>query len=148
MSLRVERVDVTNWLEIAELTVAKHQVNFIESNALSILESQYISGWYPVGLYSDDMLVGFAMYGCREVDSIWIDRFMIDLKYQGQGFGQKFLVYLMEHIRESFKVKKIILSVTPENLKARKFYEDNGFFNTDEVDPKGELIFMYDCMEV
>lgn len=120
MSLRVERVDATNWLEIAELTVAKHQVNFIESNALSILESQYISGWYPVGLYSDDMLVGFAMYGCREVDSIWIDRFMIDLKYQGQGFGQKFLVYLMEHIRESFKVKKDYIECYSREFKSKE----------------------------
>ncbi|MBA3927884.1 GNAT family N-acetyltransferase [Listeria rustica] len=148
MSLRVELVDQSNWEEIINLTVDSSQVNFIESNACSIVESHYTDGWYPLGLYSEEVLVGFAMYGCYENDAVWLDRFMIDKRYQGQGFGHSFLVYLLEYLQTQFKIKRILLSFTPENTYARMFYERHGFFNTNEVDSKGELIFMYNCSEV
>lgn len=148
MSLRIELVNESNWQGIVNLTVNSSQANFIESNACSIVESHYIAGWYPLGLYFGEVLVGFAMYGCLEGDSIWLDRFMIDKKYQGQGFGRRFLVYLLGHIQTQFKIRKILLSFTPENKYARSFYERHGFSNTNEVDSKGELIFMYNCSEV
>ncbi|MBC1433894.1 GNAT family N-acetyltransferase [Listeria rocourtiae] len=148
MSLRIEHVDQSNWYHIINLKVHPSQENFIESNACSIVESQYTAGWYPVGLYSNDVLVGFAMYGCHEQDAIWLDRFMIDKRYQGHGLGHQFLVYLLERIKIQFKIRKILLSFTPENKYARSFYERHGFSNTNEVDLKGELIFMYHCSEV
>lgn len=148
MSIRIELVDRSNWEDVINLTVDSSQMNFIESNACSILESHYVAGWYPIGLYSGEILVGFAMYGCCENDSIWLDRFMIDGRYQGQGFGRSFLIYLLEHIQAQFKIRKILLSFTPENQYARRLYERHGFINTNEVDSKGELIFMYNCSEV
>ncbi|MBC1500434.1 GNAT family N-acetyltransferase [Listeria weihenstephanensis] len=148
MNLRIERVDQTNWRQVTALSVSLNQKNFIESNTYSILEAHYIADWYPVGLYSDDSLVGFAMYGCYENNSVWLDRLMIDQNYQGQGFGERFLKYLIEHLKNNFKIKNILLSFTPSNQVAKIFYEKKGFSNTNEIDENGELIYSYNCSEV
>ncbi|AQY50031.1 spermine/spermidine acetyltransferase [Listeria weihenstephanensis FSL R9-0317] len=148
MNLRIERVDQTNWRQVTALSVSLNQKNFIESNTYSILEAHSIADWYPVGLYSDDSLVGFAMYGCYENNSVWLDRLMIDQNYQGQGFGERFLKYLIEHLKNNFKIKNILLSFTPSNQVAKIFYEKKGFSNTNEIDENGELIYSYNCSEV
>ena len=58
---------------------------------------------------------------------IW--RFMIDKKYQGQGFGKEALRLTLEYIKTfpAGKAEACWLSYEPENVVARKLYSQAGF---------------------
>lgn len=145
MKTEIRRVTKENWREIVQLKVAKGQEHFIESNAESILEATFEEEeWVPVGLYCENQLVGFAMYGCYDSTngSIWLDRFMIGEANQGQGYGKLFLGKICHYLSMEYELTQVYLSFYPENSKARKFYESYGFMNTTNFDENGEEIYV------
>lgn len=142
MNLHVCEVTTSNWRSIAALHVAKEQEQFIESNAFSLAESQYEDNGISVGLYDEEIIVGYAMYGwyCEKDESIWLDRFMIDENFQGKGYAKRFLRVLIDYLQQKYHCKTIYLTIHPENNVALKLYESFGFNLTDEVDDTGSFI--------
>lgn len=49
------------------------------------------------------------MYGRLEDDRVWLDRFMIDSKYQGKGCGKASLDFLVNHLKMNITVMNYIL---------------------------------------
>ncbi|WP_147804533.1 GNAT family N-acetyltransferase [Alkalicoccus halolimnae] len=144
--LSIRPVNAVNWRPITALTLKRNQQEFIESNAVSILESFYDTGncWRCFGLYQRDHAVGFIMIGAENKAEkyIWLDRFMIDSHYQGKGLGGRFLSLITAYIDEHFNVGEIVLSVMKENKAAKSFYERCGFSPAGLIDPEnGEEIF-------
>ena len=147
-NLYIEPVTEKNWRVARDLSVAKNQTDFIESNAQSLLEAAYDKEfeWHPYILLVGAAPVGFAMIGghSEERRSIWLDRFMIAEEYQGQRLGPKFLEYLKDFIFETWDVDQINLSFEPGNHHARKMYEKHGFEDTGHVDEVfNEIIYRY-----
>jgi len=134
-------IDVTrdNWEEVIFLTTnedSSHTIGeeFVASNAYSILQSVYETGWTIKAIDNDGMLIGFTMYGlCEESNLYELCRFMIDHRYQGKGFGTKALKIILEEMREQFSCGEIYLSIEPENEKGKHIYEKCGFIRTGEV---------------
>ncbi|PTL38014.1 GNAT family N-acetyltransferase [Alkalicoccus saliphilus] len=144
--LTMHPVTAENWREITALTPKENQERFIENNAVSILESIYETEheWRCFGLYQGKDAAGFIMIGAEDKEEgwIWLDRFMLDEKFQEKGLGSSFLKTAVEYIRRNYKVREIILSVTEENKAAKTFYEKHGFQNPGRIDPEnGEEIF-------
>jgi len=141
MSLHIREVTKENWRSVAELAVSEQQAPFIESNAYSLAESQYDKKWISVGLYDDEILVGYAMYGWPSSikQSAWLDRFMIDHRHQGIGYAKRFLPLLIQRIHQQFSCRKIYLSLHPDNIPAQKLYEKFGFSLNGEVDDSGPV---------
>jgi diamine N-acetyltransferase len=144
--LTMHPVTAENWRQITVLAPKEDQERFIESNAVSILESIYEPehNWRCFGLYQGKEVAGFVMIGAenKEEGWIWLDRFMLDKDFQGKGLGNAFLKTAVDYIRRNYKVREIILSVTGENNAAKIFYKKNGFRNTGLIDPEnGEEIF-------
>ncbi len=141
MSLHISEVTANNWRSVAELSVAEQQSQFIESNAYSLAESQFEKKWKSVGLYDDETLVGYAMYGwpSSSTKSAWLDRFMIDYRYQGKGYAKRFMPLLIQQIHQQYSCEKIFLSLHPENKLAQNLYESFGFFLNGEVDTTGPV---------
>ena len=56
------------------------------------------------------------MYGWywEKRKSVWLDRFMIDQRYQGKGYAKRFLRLLI-HLQNKFECKTIYLSLHPDN---------------------------------
>lgn len=80
-------------------------------------------------LYEDKTAVGIVIVEskrneCCEIVSIYI----LD-EYRNKGYGKQFITYL----KDTFKYKKIYLWVLEENIKARHFYESNGFCLTGKT---------------
>lgn len=73
----------------------------------------------------------------------WIDRIMIDEKFQGKGLGRKAMQKLIEIVSKEYGVKVIYLSIIEENEVAFNLYKSIGFVFINERDPNGELIFKY-----
>ena len=111
MKLNVRIADINNWHDLVSLSVDKSQLDYIESNALSIAESKFITAWVPVGIYDENSLIGFAMYGRLEDDRVWLDRFMIDSKYQGKGYGKASLDFLVNHLKNEYNFDELYLSI-------------------------------------
>lgn len=80
MNIQIKEVNEFNRQEILKLRVKDTQVGYIESVEECLQESEEVSLWRPVGLYRDELLIGFAMYGLWQENGeerVWLDRFLI-----------------------------------------------------------------------
>ncbi|WP_338751508.1 GNAT family N-acetyltransferase [Bacillus sp. FJAT-52991] len=140
MNLCMKEVCADNWKAIALLSVTEEQQPFIESNAYSIAQSMFEHEWKSVGLYDGETLVGYAMYGPkRSTGHIWLDRFMIDQHYQGQGYATRFLQILLKQMTETYESNQIFLSVFAKNKTAQRLYEKFGFRLNGETDTTSKV---------
>lgn len=140
MSLHIREVTADNWMDIASLSVNDNQKDFIESNSFSLAQSKFEPEWKSVGLYDGNLLIGYAMHGYDKSNfDVWLDRFMIDSKYQGQGYASRFLPILLGHMRELYVCDRMYLSIAPDNSEAQHLYEKFGFVLNGQIDDVGEF---------
>jgi diamine N-acetyltransferase len=142
MRLTLQPITKDNWEEAIQLKVKDKQKNFIASNLYSIAEVQFLEHFQVSGLYADDQMVGFAMYGIDTDDNnYWIYRLMIDAAHQGKGFGISAIKLVVEEIRRmnTNDIPFIMIGYNPENEGARAVYKKAGFVET-EIAPWGEQI--------
>ncbi len=129
------------------LTVHDHQSHFIESSADCVNDAKnnaYHIKWNFYGIFEKDPLIGFAMHGKSRFlffSQVWLDRFMLDKKHQGKGYGKKSLALILQKMYQDYGCHKIYLSVHEDNTLAILLYEKLGFKKTPFKDPKGERIF-------
>ncbi len=148
MELHFEPVTGQNREAVLALRTAPGQEGFIETVDQCLDEAASRKCWRPVGIYDGPLLVGFSMYGKFPLEGfpfgrVWLDRLLIDARYQGRGYGKAALSGLTERLRREYRCKKIYLSVIPGNGRAQKLYTDFGFRSTGKFDPHGEEIFVY-----
>ena len=134
-------VDVTkdNWIQVISLTTNENGSHtlveeFVASNAYSIVQSVYESGWTVKAIENDGTLIGFTMYGFCEEHAVYeLCRFMIGRRYQGKGYGEKALEMILAEMKKQFSCTEIYLSTAPDNARGRHIYEKFGFVRTGEV---------------
>ena len=72
-------------------------------------------------------MVGFAREGkfpdFKDRYRICLDRFLIDEKHQGKGYGSTLLNALIEYLIHKYQCKKIYLSLFDDNKQALAMYE-------------------------
>ena len=141
----VKLKDVTedNWRAVIDLKLDPEQEDLVASNLYSIAESRFDSDARPRAIYAAGRVVGFLMYdpgrpGAKSRAAL-IYRFMIDRKYQGEGYGRAALGKAIEEIRAIPNVRKIAISYMPDNAIARRFYASFGFAEAG-TDEDGEMI--------
>lgn len=124
------------------LHVKKAQSHFIEPIEECLAESESSLEWHSLGIYVKDCLVGYGMYGfIAEEKRLWLDRFFIDSRYQGQGYGRKSCTLIIKKLWEDFpKEEKIYLSVYKENFASVALYRSLGFVFIPEKDINGEQV--------
>lgn len=146
MSIYLNDIDENNLVECTLLTTNKDGKNyvfeeFVASNAFSIAQSKVQKGWIVKAIYDDDLMIGFTMYGyCYEYSFYEICRFMIDHRYQGQGYGKLALGKIIEEMKKLEDCKDIYISFDPKNNIARSLYESLGFKDTGKT-LEDELLF-------
>lgn len=78
-------IDKNNWEEAIRLSVKKEQQTLIASNLYSIAEVQFLDDFYAKGIYLDETMIGFTMFGIDSDDNnYWIYRLMIDKNFKGK----------------------------------------------------------------
>ena len=139
----IRPVTKDNWKELIRLKVREDQTHFVASNLYSIAEAQfgdeYEGHWdlYPFGIYDDEgSPVGFLRYGIN-LDHLkqqaFIQRLMVDDKFQGKGYGRFGMQKILEIFRAEERIQRVGISYEPENEAARKLYASLGFEETGEM---------------
>ena len=103
MKLHLEPVTAQNREEILRLGVLPGQKGYIETVAQCMEEAGEYGGWRPVGIYDGDLPVGFSMYGFFREEyppegRLWLDRLLIDVRFQGRGYGRAALEALLGYL--------------------------------------------------
>ncbi|WP_213809909.1 N-acetyltransferase [Jeotgalicoccus sp. WY2] len=141
-SINIKEINPDNIDEVRKISVKADQQSFIETVDECLKEAEMYEQWCPVAVYYDKDLVGFAMYGAfGDNPDTWIDRIIIDRKYQGKGFGKLAMKELIKIVKQKYQVSMVYLSFVEDNEAARNLYENLDFKFTGEYDPEGELIY-------
>ena len=144
MKIRLEPVTVASRAAVERLETAPGQEGFVESVAECLAEADRRRCWRPVGVYDGGALIGFAMYGFfweyLPFGRLWLDRLLIDRRFQGRGYGRAALAALLERLEREYHKKRIYLSVVEANRPAAALYESFGFRFTGERDTHGERV--------
>lgn len=138
-------IDETNEYNVRNIKLKSGQEKFIETVDECLKEANTYHEWHPVAIYSDEKIIGFAMYGTFGPNKdTWIDRILIDEKYQGKGYGKMAMIKLIDLVLKEYGVNVIYLSITEENRTAYSLYKSIGFEFMNEIDPNnGELLFKF-----
>ena len=146
MEKKVNLVKLT-WDDVdryTKLKVNKSQKGFVASNTDSLIDAYFAMTEdnlqvFTFGIRYGRKAIGFLMltfdcpwatkyYGLPK-DYYYVWRFMIDKKFQGQGFGKEALRLAIEFIKTfpAGKSEGCWLSYEPENEVARNLYIKAGF---------------------
>ncbi len=146
MDLRIEPVNIANRRLLEGMAVAPGQENNIEPIECCMSEAERNPLWRPVVILADGMPAGFAMYGFfadeGSLGRVWLDRLMIDQKFQGRGIGSASLNAMIGRLMAEYGCDKIYLSVYESNTRAISMYKRRGFEFNGELDAKGELVMV------
>lgn len=128
------------------MSVTEEQKSFVASNLYSIAEVQFLDDFYAKGIYLDDKMVGFAMYGIDPDDhNFWVYRLMVDGSYQGKGIGKVAIKLIIEEVKKlnHLNIPYIMIGYNPDNEAARIAYRNAGFMET-KFAPWGEQIARFE----
>lgn len=136
--LHFEEVTPSNRTEIEKLEIFSEQSGFIESVSACLQEADALDLWRPVGIYDGSTLIGFAMYGFfPELGELWLDRLLIDKRYQHKGYGGQAVLALLDRLSTEYGKDTIYLSVYGDNTGAIQLYQRIGFVLTEGTTPRG-----------
>ena len=141
----IREITVENKQQALQLKVATTQQDYVETVEECLSEAREDTRYMPVGLYDNNTMVGFAMYGRfveDNVERIWFDRYLIDEHYQGKGYGKYFMQQVLAFLTEKYHCQKIYLSVYDNNTFAIHLYEKMGFHFNGELDIHGEKVMV------
>ncbi|MCR4580595.1 MAG: GNAT family N-acetyltransferase [Treponema sp.] len=155
--VELKRMTPENVDDIIALQVAESQKGFVSPNSRSIMDAHVAitnnEMAITFGIYADDILVGFIIltYGAKEdrimpsvaYRNYYLWHFMIDKKYQRNGYGRQALNKLIEYMRTApcGEAKACWASYTIANQGAKAFFEKCGFQENGET-VFGEIVSM------
>ncbi len=145
----VELVPITreNWLEAAALRVSPDQEAFVPPAIVSIAKGVVRPDgpdeeYRPYAVMADGVIVGFGQLAGQfgVGDTLWLNGFLIDERFQGRGLGRAALEAFVGLVSSEPNCTAVQLTVQPRNAVARGLYERAGFRPTSEV-YEGELVY-------
>ena len=145
MTITLREITEDSLFEICELEVNDNQTTFVAPNVYSLAQALFSKeAWYR-GIYHNDTPVGFIMLydeTLREIPpvapAVEIWRFMIEIEFQGKGYGKRALQLIIKLIEQRACFDAVLLSYVPGNASATKMYESLGFLATGTIN-EGEI---------
>lgn len=141
MNSYIKLVEVTeeNWLEIATLSVREDQKGFL-APPIGILARGYVyrgCNGRVWGIANGDQIVGAALVRDQNEEPCCYDlqQFMIDQRFQGQGYGAEALRQILSILEEERRFDCVEVCVKNTDIPALRLYGKLGFADTGYVDP-------------
>lgn len=124
--MEFREIDKYNYWDCIELTIDDNQEGFVADNKQSLVEAAYEDGLYTLGIYLEETMIGFILYDYDETFPGWsMSRFMI---------GKQVSIEFLEYFKNKHNTDKLYISVSLENMLARKMYSSIGFTEIKEVE--------------
>ena len=135
--MEFREIDKYNYWDCIGLTVKDNQTDYVVDNKQSLVEAAYEDNIYILGIYKEEIMVGFLMYDYDDIASEWsICRFMVGKQFQGRGYGKKAVLEFFDYFKRKHNVDKIYTKVSLDNSIACKMYADLGFVDMDKLEYK------------
>jgi diamine N-acetyltransferase len=136
----LEPVQKDNARAVCTLRLGPGQERFVAPNALSVAQAQFEPTAWLRAVCADGVPVGLVLM-MTDDDSgqpyLW--RFMIDVRWQGFGFGRAAIDLALAHARTMPGARELLLSYVPAAGGPRSFYLGLGFEETGQMH-EGELV--------
>ncbi len=127
MNIILRNINEDNWRECIKLKVKDEQKRFVASNENGLALAYAHKEMEPRGIYEDGTMIGFIMFAKDPDDGqYYINRFMIDEKYQSKGYGREALRILLKELKNE-GVQSLDIIHKPDNARAIKIYNSLGF---------------------
>lgn len=131
MNITLRPITQDNWRDCIKLQVKDEQKHLVGSNENTLAMCYVHSEINPFGIYLDEKIIGMITWALDPDDNIYyINRFMIDENYQGNGYGKYALQLMIEKLKD-LGVKVLDILHNPNNHDAIKLYRSLGFELTD-----------------
>lgn len=135
--IRLVEVNETNWIDIIRLSVTDEQQKYLD-RPTGIIARGYIyrgANARVFGIVSDEQMVGVALVKDMDEEPACYDlqQFMIDKRFQNQGFGTEALKQIIAMLKEEAKYKCVEVCVNKEDAAALRVYEKVGFVDTGYI---------------
>ncbi|MEQ8675182.1 MAG: hypothetical protein RLP44_20765 [Aggregatilineales bacterium] len=62
--ISLQPITKANWEDAIKLKPGEGQERFVAPNVYSLAEAAYEDEYFPCGIYADEHMIGFLMYGC------------------------------------------------------------------------------------
>lgn len=133
-NVKIVELNAENWYECCGLDVSAEQIEYIETNAISIAQSKFEPTLKPYAIYAGEKVVGFLMYNSvqEELNGYWVYRIMVDKDFQGKGIGKAATNLMISEMAKLPNAKKIVVGYYPENLGAHNLYSSLGFIDNGD----------------
>lgn len=136
--LRLVDINEDNWLEARTLSVGEGQEGFLDS-ALGIIARGYVYRDVRarvIGIADDGTLVGLALVKDLDDEPACYDlqQFMIDVRWQGRGFGTEALRLILAELAAERKYDCVEVCVKRDDATALRIYGKAGFADTGYID--------------
>ena len=133
LPISLHPVTAHNWQRCIHLRLSPEQASRVASNLYSLAEAYVQPQCTPRAIYAGDTMIGFAMTEFIAATGAFnIPRFMIDIDWQGGGYGGEALRAIIDALKSEREDAPILISLTPENEAARRLYERHGFEDTGQ----------------
>ncbi|MEE4193944.1 MAG: GNAT family N-acetyltransferase [Anaerolineae bacterium] len=140
--LSLREINMANFHKCIHLSVAEDQRGFVASNMYSLAEAKADDVSNPLAIYADETMVGFTMYWFdAEHNKGYIDRLMVDQRYQGQGYGRFAMTEVVRRLKGNPGCQRIQISFHPDNQTAEGLYYSLGFRRNGEM-VEGEVVML------
>ncbi len=128
LSVSFRKVTEETLGSIISLSVSTEQTKFVVPNAYSIAQAHYSEHAWFRAIYAGSQPVGFVMlYDNEDIPEYFLWRFMIDFRYQHQGFGKQAFELLIEYVKSRNQASEILTSTVLHDHGPIGFYEKLGF---------------------
>ena len=136
--IRLVEVNETNWIDIIRLSVNDEQKKYLD-RPTGIIARGYIyreANARVLGIMNDEEMIGVALVKDMDEEPVCYDlqQFMIDERFQNQGFGTEALKQIVEMLKKEAKYKCVEVCVNKEDASALRVYEKVGFIDTGYID--------------
>ena len=156
MTISLQPITPLNWITCINLqpTEEQQQRSFVSPNTLSLAQAYAERWWTPLAIYADETMVGFLMFGCwpeaplapeygshnppRGPGVYYLLRFMIDGRYQGQGYARSALEILIAQLKARPEAVVLEVDYDLSNEIAARLYRRVGFEPTGLME-EGEI---------
>lgn len=133
--MEFREIDKSNYWDCIALAIHDCQEGFVADNKQSLVEAAYEDGLYTLAIYHNETMVGFILYDYDFSLPGWsMSRFMIGKQFQGKGYGKQAALEFIDYFKRKHNADKLYISVSLENIIARKMYSAIGFKDIKEIE--------------